>query len=114
MSSHSSLARYLLLVVSLLPMASKAQGAGPTVTDLRDACSGVFPAADPPDHLSCVRYIKAVQDEGILDGLLCEPVKSSSEAVAIGLWLYLGRFPGNELAEPYVMDFLRDSANCVR
>lgn len=115
MYRHSTgLAQYLLLVVILLPMPSMALGAGPTVTTLRDACSGVFPAGETRDQLSCVRYVKTIQNEAVLSGSLCEPGKGFSEATAIGLWFYLGQFPGNEPAEPFVLDFLQDSANCAR
>lgn len=104
---------YLHPLIGLLLLPSVAQGAGPTVTTLRNACSGAFPAVETLEQLSCVRYIDTVQDVGVLDGSLCGPMTGSTEVAAVGLWLYLGQFHGDELAEPHVLNFLRDGAYCA-
>jgi hypothetical protein len=36
---------------------------------------------------------------------------TTAEAATVGLWLYLGQFPGDELAEPYVLNLLRDDTD---
>ena len=105
-------ARYLLPLLGLLLLPLQAQGAEPTVTALREACSGVFPAIETPEDLSCVRYINDVRNVGIVGGTLCETTRGSMDAAVVGLWLHLGQFPGHELAEPHVLDFLKDYADC--